>query len=589
MRIKPQKQRLYDPQFEKDNCGVGFVVNMKGEKSHEIIQQGLEVLNRLEHRGAVGSDPLSGDGAGLLIQVPHQFFKTQFAKTHVQLPGPGRYGTGLVFLPRDDRAEKCVRIFEEVVAGEGLKNLGWRKVAVDNTTIGETARSAEPDIRQPMIVCGDQRLDAKQLELKLFAVRKQVEERVFQAGYNDSHEDFYICSLSAKIFIYKGQLMSRQLETYFLDIKDPEMVSALALAHSRYSTNTFPSWSRAQPFRFLAHNGEINTIRGNKNWMRAREEMFKSDLIDDVNKLLPVIPPGGSDSGDLDHALELLVMTGRSLPHSMMMLVPEPWSGHETMDDDKRGFYEYHASMMEPWDGPASVAFTDGEVIGAILDRNGLRPSRYVVTKDGLVVMASEVGVLPIDEANIELKGRLQPGKMFLVNLREGRIISDQEIKSKICAQRPYKDWVKEHQRTLEDLPGGVTAYEPNPDTLLTRQRVFGYTAEDIKIVMSPMAGEGQEATGSMGNDTPLAVLSDKSLPLFNYFKQLFAQVTNPAVDSIREELVMSMEATLGEELNLLSCSRRSSRSWRRRAPSLGRNASAQLSMRCRKTTTTTS
>ena len=549
----PQKQGLYDPEFEKSSCGVGFVVNMNGEKSHEIILQGLEILNKLEHRGAVGSDPLTGDGAGLLIQTPHDFFKAKCLELGIALPGPGEYGTGLVFFPRDDRAEKCLRIFEEIVAEEGLKILGWRKVPVDNTTIGETARKVEPDIRQPFIVCDKQSLDKNQLELKLLVVRKQFEKAVFNAGYNDSHIDIYVCSLSAKTFIYKGQLMSRQLETYFLDIKDPGMVSALALAHSRYSTNTFPSWSRAQPLRFLAHNGEINTIRGNKNWMRAREEMFATDLVDDVGKILPVIPPGGSDSADLDLAFELLVMTGRSLPHAMMMLIPEPWSGHETMDDDKRGFYEYHASMMEPWDGPASVAFTNGEVIGAVLDRNGLRPSRYVVTRDGLVVMASEVGVLPIDEADIVSKGRLQPGKMFLVDLKEGRIISDKEIKGDVSTQKPYKEWVREKQVSLEDLPDTGAKFEPDFDTLVDRQKIFGYTAEDLKIVLAPMVSNGEEATGSMGNDAPLAVLSERPQPLFNYFKQLFAQVTNPAVDSIREEIVMSMESTLGMELNLLA------------------------------------
>ena len=549
----PKKQGLYDPEFEKGSCGVGFVANMKGEKSHEIILQGLEILNNLEHRGAVGSDPLSGDGAGLLIQVPHNFLKKESSKLGITLPEPGSYGTGLVFFPKDDRGEKCKKIFEDTVAREGLKILAWRKVPVDNTTIGETARKAEPDIQQPIITFDKETLDNDKLEIRLLLVRKQAEKAIFDAGFNDSYEDFYVCSLSVNTFVYKGQLMSSQLETYFLDIKDPALDSALALAHSRYSTNTFPSWGRAQPLRFIAHNGEINTIRGNKNWMRAREEMFETDLVDDVTKLFPVIPPGGSDSADLDLALELLTMTGRSIRHSMMMLMPEPWSGHETMDEDKRGFYEFHASMMEPWDGPASVAFTNGQMIGAVLDRNGLRPSRYVETKDGLVVMASEVGVLPIDEADIVHKGRLEPGKMFLVDLKEGRIISDEEIKKQISTQKPYKDWVKEKQVNLEDLPETGAKFTPDFDSLVTRQKVFGYTAEDIKIVMAPMASNGEEATGSMGNDTPLAVLSERSQSLFNYFKQLFAQVTNPAVDSTREEIVMSMESTLGMELNLLT------------------------------------
>ncbi|MDC0946527.1 glutamate synthase large subunit, partial [Nitrospinaceae bacterium] len=394
--------------------------------------------------------------------------------------------------------------------------------------------------------------DQLNFERRLYCVRKRTAWGVRRAGLNENNENFYICSLSSKTLIYKGQLTAPQLETYYLDLKNPKMTSALALAHSRYSTNTFPSWGRAQPFRYIAHNGEINTVRGNKNWMDARESMFESPLFKDINMILPVIAPGGSDSADFDQALEMLFLTGRSLPHAMMMMIPEPWSGHETMDDDKRGFYEYHASMMEPWDGPASIAFTDGETCGAVLDRNGLRPSRYYVTKDGLVIMASEVGVVPVDEADIAYKGRLQPGKMFLIDIKEGRIISDEEIKTKIATQKPYKKWVEENQVNLNDLPESDFKVEPDFDSLLTRQIAFGYTVEDIKFIMAPMIGTAMEATGSMGNDSPLAILSQKPQLLFNYFKQLFAQVTNPAIDSIREELVMSMEVTLGKERNLL-------------------------------------
>ncbi|MCH8156801.1 MAG: glutamate synthase subunit alpha, partial [Nitrospinae bacterium] len=549
----PKKQGLYDPAQEKENCGVGFVVNMKGRRSHEIILQGLEVLNKLEHRGACGSDPLTGDGAGLLIQMPHKFFKTQCAKEGIDLPEPGKYGSGLVFFPKDMRIHEFLDVFQTVTAREGLRILGWRKLPVDNSTIGRVAREAEPEIWQPFIGEGDTPLDQDELERRLYAVRKQVGHEIHYSGRAEFFVSFYICNLSTRTFCYKGQLMSRQLATYFLDISDPELDSALAMVHSRYSTNTFPSWGRAQPMRLIAHNGEINTVRGNQNWMRAREGMFETDLFADVDKILPVIAPGGSDSADFDHALEMLAMTGRSLPHSIMMMIPEPWTGHETMDARKKGFYEFHASMMEPWDGPASIAFTDGNVIGAVLDRNGLRPSRYIVTKDDLVVMASEVGVLPIDEADIVFKGRLEPGKMFLVDLREGRIIADDELKEQISTQRPYTMWVKENQVNLEDLPPIPDPFQPDFETLRTRQMAFGYTSEDIKFVLAPMIATGEEATGSMGNDTPLAVLSQRPQLLFQYFKQLFAQVTNPAVDSIREEMVMSMDITLGKELNLLA------------------------------------
>ena len=553
MHAFPKKQGLYDPAFEKDSCGVGFVMNMKGEKSHEIITQGLEILKKLEHRGACGADSATGDGAGILIQIPHQFFQVECKKSGIDLPEAGRYAVGNIFLPVGEDTKQGQEIMERAVVTEGLELLGWRDVPVDNTTIGKMARSVEPVVKQLFVGAGPDIKDQLAFERRLYCVRKRSAHGVRRAGLNDNNESFYTCSLSSKTLIYKGQLMAPQLETYYLDLQDPNMVSALALAHSRYSTNTFPSWGRAQPFRYIAHNGEINTVRGNKNWMDARESMFESPSFEDINMILPVIAPGGSDSADFDQALELLFLTGRSLPHAMMMMIPEPWSGHETIDDDKRGFYEFHASMMEPWDGPASIAFTDGETCGAVLDRNGLRPSRYYVTKDGLVIMASEVGVVPVDEANIEYKGRLQPGKMFLIDINEGRIISDEEIKAKISTQKPYTKWVKENQVNLKDLPATDFQFKLDHETVLNRQVAFGYSIEDLKFVIAPMVGNATEATGSMGNDTPLAILSQKPQLLFNYFKQLFAQVTNPAIDSIREELVMSMEVTLGKERNLLT------------------------------------
>ena len=553
MHAFPKKQGLYDPAFEKDSCGVGFVMNMKGEKSHEIITQGLEILKKLEHRGACGADSATGDGAGILIQIPHQFFQVECKKSGIDLPEAGRYAVGNIFLPVGEDTKQGQEIMARAVVTEGLELLGWRDVPVDNTTIGKMARSVEPVVKQLFVGAGPDIKDQLAFERRLYCVRKRSAHGVRRAGLNDNNESFYTCSLSSKTLIYKGQLMAPQLETYYLDLQDPNMVSALALAHSRYSTNTFPSWGRAQPFRYIAHNGEINTVRGNKNWMDARESMFESPSFEDINMILPVIAPGGSDSADFDQALELLFLTGRSLPHAMMMMIPEPWSGHETIDDDKRGFYEFHASMMEPWDGPASIAFTDGETCGAVLDRNGLRPSRYYVTKDGLVIMASEVGVVPVDEANIEYKGRLQPGKMFLIDINEGRIISDEEIKAKISTQKPYTKWVKENQINLKDLPATDFQFKLDHETVLNRQVAFGYSIEDLKFVIAPMVGNSTEATGSMGNDTPLAILSQKPQLLFNYFKQLFAQVTNPAIDSIREELVMSMEVTLGKERNLLT------------------------------------
>lgn len=549
----PAKQGLYDPAFEKDSCGVGFVARMDGVKTHETIREALDLLYRLEHRGACGSDPRTGDGAGLLIQIPHDFFKKECGKIGINLPEEGQYGTGLVFFPKNGRAPDLMKIFEQVIQEEGLICLGWRDVPVDSTQCGDVAREVEPLMKQLFVGGAGVVQNQDELERKLYVVRKRSGQAIRASGLAELYESYYICSLSSKTFVYKGQLMAPQVEHYYKDIQDPEMKTALALVHSRYSTNTFPSWGRAQPMRMVAHNGEINTIRGNKNWIQAREAMMESELFPDIDTVKPVIPPGGSDTADFDQALEFLVMAGRSLPHAAQMMIPEPWAGHETMSQDKRDFFEYHASLMEPWDGPASITFTDGEVVGAVLDRNGLRPSRYIVTKDGKVVMASEVGVLPIPESEIIKKGRLQPGKMFFVDLKQGRILADEEIKTNLASRKPYGQWLKENQVSLEDLPATNNEKSANFDDLVKRQIAFGFTMEDIKIVLAPMAEKGMEATGSMGNDAALAVRSEKPVLLFNYFKQLFAQVTNPAIDSIREELVMSMYVTLGREYNLLS------------------------------------
>ncbi|MCG3206122.1 MAG: Ferredoxin-dependent glutamate synthase 1 [Elusimicrobia bacterium] len=549
----PPKQGLYDPQLEKDSCGVGFIVHIKGNKSHQIVEDGLTILKNLAHRGACGCDPLTGDGAGILIQVPHKFLKKEAAQINIALPESGSYGVGFVFLPieKEERAF-CLSTLEATVKEEGQKFLGWRDVPVVSHSIGHVARSREPIIKQFFVEKGPQVKDQVELERKLLVIRKLAERKVSESDLK--HKDmFYLTSLSSFTIVYKGQLMSEQLHPYFPDLADKTLESALAMVHSRYSTNTFPSWDRAHPYRFLAHNGEINTLRGNVNWMHARETLLSSPLFGtDIKKLMPVINPNGSDSAMFDNAVEMLVAAGRSLPHAMLMMVPEAWSGNEAMSAEKKAFYEYHSCLMEPWDGPASMAFTDGKVIGALLDRNGLRPSRYYVTKDDRVIMASEVGVLPVDPQEVVLKGRLQPGKMFLVDTTQGRIISDEEIKKSLVSRRPYGQWLQDNMVRFDRLPEPPNYPEPDHASLLKRQKVFGYTLEDLKYVLQPMAAKGEEGVGSMGEDTPLAVLSERPKLLYNYFKQLFAQVTNPAIDSIREESVMSTEGTLGPEGNLL-------------------------------------
>ena len=551
---KLRKQGLYDPCHEHDACGVGFVVNINGTRSHNIIQQGLAVLQNLAHRGACACDPTTGDGAGLLIQVPHPFLAKVCSQIEIDLPAPGSYGVGMVFLPVDVQERNyCEQQFEKTIREEGQHLLGWRNVPVDPSRCGELARMAQPTIRQIFIGAGAGIDDPTKLERKLFVIRKRIEHVIGESNLVNK-QMFYVASLSTRTLCYKGLLLPEQIPAFYEDLRDPDLTSALALIHQRFSTNTLPSWDRAQPFRFLGHNGEINTLRGNINWMRARQSIFSSPLFgDDIQKILPVIQPTTSDSGMFDNALELLHHTGRSLPHAMMMMIPEAWQNHESMSDTKRAFYEYHACLIEPWDGPASIAFTDGTIVGAVLDRNGLRPSRYVVTKDGFVVMASEVGVLDIPPENVLHKDRLQPGRMFLVDTAQGRIVDDEEIKESLASRRPYRKWLDMQLVRTKDLPPAEEEkfpVEPSED-LLSLQKAFGYTLEDLRIVMAPMAVNAQEAVGSMGNDTPLAVLSDRPQLLFNYFKQLFAQVTNPPIDPLREELVMSSVTSIGPGRNI--------------------------------------
>ncbi len=553
LRADAARRGLYQPSLEHDACGVGFVANIRGVRSHDVVKNALTVLDNLTHRGGCGCDPETGDGAGILLQVPHEFFARESDRLGFALPAAGAYGVGMLFLPRDpDRRRPWQALVERVVAEEGQRVLGWRPVPVDESRCGWFARSVMPDIRQVFIGAGSLDGDRDALERKLYVIRKRIED---SALGKPADEIFYVCTLSTRTICYKGLLISHQIPKFYPDLADPEMVSAIGVVHQRFSTNTMPSWERAHPYRYVCHNGEINTLRGNVNWMHARERLFSSPIFgDDIAKLRPIIDPSGSDSAMFDNALELLVHTGRSLPHAIMMMIPEAWQKHESMNAEKRAFYEYHAALMEPWDGPASIAFTDGTVVGAVLDRNGLRPSRYVVTKDGLVVMASEVGVLDIPPENVLCKNRLQPGRMFLVDTALGRIIDDDELKQAMASRRPYRAWLDANLVRLAERPPPAAADMPpvcDRDTLRTRQLAHGYTLEELRMLMAPMAINAQEAVGSMGNDTPLAVLSDRPQLLFHYFKQLFAQVTNPPIDPIREELVMSLKTTLGAEQNL--------------------------------------
>ncbi len=558
----PSKQGLYDPRFEHDACGVGFVVNIKGQQSNAIVNQAFTVLLNLTHRGACGAEPTTGDGAGILMQIPHQHFVQECARLNIDLPEAGDYGVGMIFLPQDEgqRQDFAARL-EAIIEAEGQKVLGWRTVPTDGSMLGETAKLREPVIQQIFIGPNDAALiqaeDGLGFERKLYVIRRLAEKEI---RFSDlpGGDMFYIPSLSARTIVYNGMLMPEQVTAFYLDLTKPDIESAIAVVHSRFSTNTFPSWERAHPNRYLIHNGEINTVRGNINWMHTRQSTLASDLFgDDLPKLFPIIDDQGSDSAVFDNCLEFLGLTGRSLPHAAMMMIPEPWSNHQTMNDEKKAFYEYHSCLMEPWDGPASIAFTDGTLVGAVLDRNGLRPSRYYVTKDEagepeLVIMASEVGVLDVEPERVLAKQRLEPGRMFLVDTHEGRIIADEEIKQNMAKAHPYRAWLDQYLISLDDLAQAEPEPLRPPEAVLIQQRAFGYTFETLRVLVGPMATNSLEALGAMGDDTPVAVLSNHSQLLYNYFRQLFAQVTNPPLDAIREELITATEVMMGSELNLL-------------------------------------
>jgi glutamate synthase (NADPH/NADH) large chain len=548
----PPAQGLYRPDLEHDACGIGLVASIKGERSHGIIRKGIQVLENLTHRGACGCDPETGDGAGISIQVPHRFFTKECARLGFTLPAEGEYGVGMVFLPVERQPRlACEGLLEEIATQEGLTVLGWRDTPVTANAIGRLARASQPYIQQIFLRAG-QGMSQDQLERKLYVVRKRAEREIGESDIKDK-AFFYVPSMSSRIIVYKGLLLAPQITQFYGELSDPDAESALCLVHQRFSTNTFPTWQLAHPYRYICHNGEINTVRGNVSWMGAREKILASPLFgDDIKKIFPTCTPGGSDSAMLDNAVELLMMAGRDLPHAMAMLIPEAWDGDTTMDPERKAFYEYHASLMEPWDGPAAIAFTDGRWIGATLDRNGLRPARYLVTHDGLLVMASETGVLPVKPEDVRYKGRLQPGRMLLVDTQEGRLVPDSEMKSRLAMRKPYGTWLHDNQVTIDQLPEPHRFHPPDFDTLLERQRAFGYTDEDLRLILAPMAANGEEPVGSMGTDTPLACLSDQPQPLFHYFKQLFAQVTNPAIDPIREELVMSLTSYIGTERNIL-------------------------------------
>ena len=551
----PKKQGLYDPAHEHDACGVGFVAHIKNQKSHDIVEKGLEILNRLTHRGAAGADPREGDGAGILIQIPDDFFRAVTPDLGIELPAAGEYAVGMVFMQQDEAHRKASeKVVEQTIVSEGQVFLGWRDVPVDavRADLPESVLACEPVIRQVFIGKGKDVTDQDAFERKLYVLRRTAKNAVGALGFEDS-ANFYFVSMSSRTIVYKGMFHSHQVGAYYEDLRDARMTSALALVHQRFSTNTFPAWELAHPFRMIAHNGEINTVRGNINWMNARKHSMKSELLgNDLDKCWPIIGEDQSDTACFDNALELLVMGGYSLAHAAMLLIPEAWSGNNLMDEKRKAFYEYHAALMEPWDGPAAVAFTDGRQIGATLDRNGLRPARYLVTNDDLVVMASEMGVLDIPEEKIVKKWRLQPGKMFLIDLEAGRIINGADMKNELAEMKPYQKILAETQIHLESLPSEVAPMAPEHDTLLDKQQAFGYSQEDLKFLMAPMAVSGQEATGSMGNDSPLAVLSNRAKHLSGYFRQLFAQVTNPPIDPIREEMVMSLTSIIGPRPNLL-------------------------------------
>ena len=551
----PPKQGLYDPNFEHDACGIGFIVNIKGKKSHKIVEQALEILGNLEHRGACGCEANTGDGAGILLQKPHKFFKKVCPDNGIELPDYEDYGVGMIYLSPDTSESTLARdMFNKIVEEEGQEVLGWRDVPTDNSSLGETAKSFEPGIVQVFIKRSAGTQPGMDFERKLYIIRRRAENQI-RFSETKGGEYFYVSSFSSKTIVYKGMLTTWQLELYYPELGDEDFDSALALSHSRFSTNTFPSWDRAHPYHYVIHNGEINTLRGNINWMHSRQAVLDSELYgDDLEKIFPIIAPEGSDSAGFDNALEFLTLSGYSIEHAVMMMIPEPWSKHESMPENKKSFYHYHSCLMEPWDGPASIAFTDGDKVGAVLDRNGLRPSRYYITKDDLLILASEVGVLEIQPENVEYKGRLQPGRMLLIDTVEGRIVEDEELKNRLSDEKPYGDWLKNNLINIDSIENKNTDKRPAPDqkTILTHQRIFGYTFEDLRVLIGPMAKNAVEPVGAMGVDTPIAVLSDKPKLLYNYFKQLFAQVTNPAIDAIREELITGTKVTLGPVRNIL-------------------------------------
>ncbi|WP_458759877.1 glutamate synthase large subunit [Afipia sp. TerB] len=550
---RPAAEGLYDPSLEKDSCGVGFIADIKGRKSHQIVSDALSILCNLEHRGAVGADPRAGDGAGILVQIPHEFFARKVKELGFTLPKPGDYAVGALFMPRDAAWRQVIQsIIADQINAEGLKLLGWRDVPTDNSSLGVTVKPTEPTHMQVFVGRGAHIKDEDDFERKLYILRKSISQAIYQRRERGL-SGYYPVSLSCRTVVYKGMFLADQLGKYYQDLHEADFSSALALVHQRFSTNTFPAWSLAHPYRMIAHNGEINTLRGNVNWMAARQASVSSDLFGkDISRLWPISYEGQSDTACFDNALEFLVQGGYSLAHAMMMLVPEAWAGNPLMDEERRSFYEYHAALMEPWDGPAALAFTDGRQIGATLDRNGLRPARYLVTRDDRIVMASEMGTITIPEDQIVTKWRLQPGKMLLVDLQQGRLIPDDEIKAELAKSHPYREWLDRTQIVLEDMKDAPAKAARSNLSLLDRQQAFGYTQEDLTILMSPMAAMGEEATGSMGTDTPLSALSDRPKPLFTYFKQNFAQVTNPPIDPIREELVMSLVSIIGPRPNLL-------------------------------------
>jgi len=545
----PPKQGLYDPAFEHDACGIGAIVHIKGRKSHDIVKQALTTLINLQHRGGRGSEQNTGDGAGILIQIPHQFMEKATIKEGFTLPQPGDYGLGMLFMPTDANERKqCESILEETIKKEGQDLLGWRDVPVDLCDLGKTAVASMPFLKQVFIKKNPTLTDSMAFERKLYTIRKQVDKATKKLGLS-----FYAASFSSRTIVYKGMLTEDQVGQFYLDLQDPDVTTAIAMVHSRFSTNTFPSWERAHPNRYVIHNGEINTLRGNVNWMYARQSLLQSELFgNELQKTFPVVDVDGSDSSIFDNAFEFLSLTGRSLAHSAMMMIPEPWSKHTTMSPEKKAFYNYHSRMLEPWDGPAAIAFTDGVRLGAVLDRNGLRPSRYYVTKDDLVILSSEVGVLDIPPENIVCKERLKPGRMLMIDTEKGEIINDEDLKHSVASQEPYAKWIAEHNISLDQLPLPKTKISADKETLVQRQKSFGYSYEDLKALIIPMAKDGVDPIGAMGNDIPLAVLSDKSQLLFNYFKQMFAQVTNPPIDALREELITGTEVYLGGEGNLI-------------------------------------